>query len=201
MKIGIIGGTFDPIHYGHLLLGERFRQELNLDKVIFIPTGRSYHKMDTSVKPAHLRYEMVELAVKDNPYFMVSDIEIKREGNSYTCDTVRELKKIYKDDEIYFMIGTDVIFTIETWKEIDWLFKNTQFLLALRSGHHEEVINKQLFHLINDRGANIIMRDFELVNISSSAIRENVKNGKSIKYLVPIAVEEFIKTNKLYSPM
>ncbi len=198
MDIGIIGGTFDPIHYGHLLLGERFRQELKLDKIVFMPTGRSYHKMDNNVKSSEIRYEMIKLAIKDNPYFIVSDIEIKRGGNTYTCDTIKELQSKYKGVNFYFVIGTDILFTIETWKNVDWLFKNIKFLLAMRTGHDEKAIEEQLEHLRKDRGADIILRNFELVNISSSRIRENVKDGKSIKYLLPVEVEKFIFEKELY---
>lgn len=198
MEIGIIGGTFDPIHYGHLLLAERFRQELNLDKIVFIPTGRSYHKLDNKVVSAETRYMMTKLALQDNPYFDVSDIEIRRKGNTYTCDTIRELQSIYTEDNFYFVIGTDVLFTIETWKNIDWVFKNAKFLLASREGHDQKAIEEQLGYLKNNWGADIYMKNFDLVNISSSKIRENIGKGKSIKYLLPVAVEEFILKNNLY---
>ncbi len=198
MNIGIIGGTFDPVHYGHLLLAERFREELQLDDIIFVPTGKSYHKEENNVTEASLRYKMLELAIKDNPHFKISDVELKRTGNSYTCDTIRELKASYKDTQFYFMIGTDILFTIETWKNIDWVFESVKFLLALREGHDSYAIEQKLKYLVEDKGADITLKEFDLVNISSSKIREKVKKGKSIKYLLPLAVEECIVENKLY---
>lgn len=198
VKIGIMGGTFDPVHYGHLLLAERFREELNLNEIIFIPTGHSYHKETEEVSDSELRYRMLELSIKDNDAFKISDIEVKRNGNSYTCDTVRELKKIYADDEIYFLIGTDILFTIETWKEIDWLFQNITFLLALREGSEKEEIYEKLNYLKIERGADILLREFDMVNISSTKIRENVRKDRSIKYLLPIELEQFIKENGMY---
>ncbi len=199
MKIGIMGGTFDPVHYGHLLLAERFRVNLGLDKIVFIPTGMSYHKNTSQVTSSERRYEMLEMAIKDNPHFMLSDIEIKRSGNSYTCDTVKDLKEKYPDVDFYFLIGTDILFSIENWKNIDWLFKEIKFLLALREGHDSKLIEKQLKHLVENRGADIVLREFDLVNISSSKIREQVKNQKSIKYLLPLDVEEYILENNLYA--
>lgn len=198
MKIGIIGGTFDPVHYGHLLLAERFREELDLDKIIFIPTGTSYHKDTEEVSPSELRYRMLEMAISDNEKFAISDIEVKRNGNSYTCDTVRELKKRFQEDEFFFLIGTDILFTIEEWKEVDWLFQNIRFLLALREGFERENINEKLAYLTEERGADIMLREFDLVNISSTKIRENVKRNKSIKYLLPVQIENFIKENGIY---
>ncbi len=198
MKIGIIGGTFDPVHYGHLLLAERFRETLQLNDIIFVPTGKSYHKAEHNVTEANVRYQMLELAIKDNPHFKISNIELKRNGNSYTCDTIRELKAKHQNAAFYFMIGTDILFSIETWKNIDWVFQNIKFLLALREGHDSYAIEKQLKHLVEDKKADITLKEFDLVNISSSKIREKVQAGKSIKYLLPLAVEEYILEHGLY---
>ncbi len=198
MKLGIIGGTFDPVHFGHLLLAERFREKFELDKIIFIPTGTSYYKKNRAVSDAWTRYELLKLALRGNEKFFISDIEIKREGNTYTVDTIRELKRIYEDHEIYFMTGTDILFSIEEWKEIDWVFQNVKFLIALREGNDLEEIERKLSQLVNDHGADIDLEKFDLVNISSSMIREKVKEGKSIKYLLPREVEEYIIEKGLY---
>ncbi len=198
MKLGIIGGTFDPVHFGHLLLAERFREKFELDKIIFIPTGTSYYKKNRGVSDAWTRYESLKMALKDNEYFFISDIEIKREGNTYTVDTIRELKRIYNNHEIYFMTGTDILFSIEEWKEIDWVFQNVKFLIALREGNDLEEIERKLSQLINNHGANMVLEKFDLVNISSSMIREKVREDKSIKYLLPKEVEEYIREKGLY---
>lgn len=197
MKIGIIGGTFDPIHFGHLILAERIRLAQNLDRVIFLPTGNSVHKRYLKVSDSKDRFKMCQLAIEDNPYFEISDIEYKREGYTYTYDTILELEKIYPNDDIYFIIGSDILFSIGKWKNVDEVFKKIKFLLALRSDYDKN-IDEKISYFQDEKSAEIILKKIPLVDISSSEIRELVKNNKSIKYLVPKCIEDYIREKELY---
>ena len=134
-KYGIFGGSFDPIHYGHLMICEYIKEEMGLDKVIFIPTGNPPHK-DLGVS-AEDRYEMVRIAISPNPDFEISDIETTRVNLSYTVDTIRELKKIYKEEKLYFLIGLDSLFQLKTWKKIGDLSQEIEFVVALRPFERE----------------------------------------------------------------
>lgn len=143
MKIGILGGSFDPIHMGHLILGENVRDSLKLDKVIFIPTGINPFKGNRNTTSPTQRLEMIKFAIESNPHFTISTIEIEREGISYTIDTIKSLKGRYKEDDLYFIIGSDIIFQIEKWKDIQQLFKLCKFALVNRPGKElKEIDNK-----------------------------------------------------------
>ena len=130
VRIGILGGTFDPIHYGHLMIAKEAMAEYELSKVFLIPTGVSY--MKTGVTDSYFRYEMTKLAAEDIPGFVVSDVEIRREGNTYTCDTIQYYKEQYPDAKIYFIIGTDSLFSIEKWRNSQYIFENCTILCATR---------------------------------------------------------------------
>ena len=190
-RLGILGGTFDPIHSGHLILAEQLKEELKLQKVIFIPSANPPHKEDHPVSLAKDRLQMVKLAIRDNPDFLISDIELKRKGKSYTIDTLTQLKKLYKDSELFFLLGSDAIDELPTWKEPDKIFQKVKVAIALRPGcdrinPENRLVKKSLVIPING------------LNISSTQVRERVREGKSIRYLVPRGVEEFIRSKKLY---
>ena len=127
-KIGILGGTFNPIHNGHLLLAEQARCFYGLDQVLFIPSGCSYMKRQEEILPGEIRFQMVQLAIADNPYFCASDMEIVREGNSYTCETITRLHAQYPEDELYYIVGADTLFQMEFWKNPEQIF--TQCITA-----------------------------------------------------------------------
>ena len=131
-KIGILGGTFNPIHNGHLLLAEQARCFYGLDQVLFIPSGCSYMKRQEEILPGEIRFQMVQLAIADNPYFCVSDMEIVREGNSYTCETITRLHAQYPEDELYYIVGADTLFQMEFWKNPEQIF--TQCICADAAG-------------------------------------------------------------------
>ena len=190
-KIGILGGTFDPIHMGHLVLAEQVKEKLKLDQVIFIPCFSPPHKTRRKLSPAKDRFRMTQLALEDNPFFSVSDIELKRGGLSYTIDTVRQLKALYSDSEIYFLTGSDMLNEICTWKAPEEIYRLVKVVIATRPGF-DEFDPKDHF-----AKKSLIIR-ITGVDISSSQIREKVKKGQSIKYLVPFRVEEYIKKKKLY---
>jgi len=190
-KIGILGGTFDPIHLGHLVLAEQVKEKLKLDQVVFIPCFCPPHKTRRKLSPAKDRFCMTRLALEDNPFFSVSDIELKRRGPSYTVDTLRQLKDLYPDSKIYFLTGSDVLNEICTWKDPEQIYKLVKVVIAERPGFDE-------FDSENHFAKKSIIVKITGMDVSSSQIREKVKKWKSIKYLVPFKVEEYIKRKKLY---
>jgi nicotinate-nucleotide adenylyltransferase len=190
-KIGVLGGTFDPIHVGHLVLAEQVREKFQLERVIFIPCASPPHKTEQRLSPANDRFEMTKLALEGNLYFFVSDIELKREGLSYTVETLRELKELYKDSEIYFLTGSDVLNEITTWKDPEEIYKLAKIVIGIRPGFDK-------FDAENHFAKKSIIVDITGVDISSTQIREKVSKSESIKYLVPSKVEEYIKSRNLY---
>lgn len=185
-----MGGTFNPIHHGHLVAAEVAREEFSLEKVIFVPTCIPPHKDTTGIAPPMDRYEMVRLAIMGNPYFEPSDMEIKRGGRSYTQDTLKEFKAIYKNTEFYFITGADALRELHTWKNIDELPRLCKFIAVSRPGYslHIDERFKDTTYLL----------EIPALAISSSEIRTRIKNGRSVRYLVPEKVEEYIINNGLY---
>lgn len=197
-KIGIMGGTFDPIHIGHLVAAEAVRLEYALDKVIFIPAGNPPHKQTSKVTPAMHRFVMTVMATYSNPNFLVSAIEIERRGPSYTIDTVTALKEQYgQETQIYFITGVDAAQDLKTWHHIDKLLDMCDFVAAARPG-----CSSTLDSMINDFGLKGQQRIHRLatpeLEISSTDIRERIRQGKSIKYIVPESVENYILKEGLY---
>ena len=190
-KIGILGGTFDPIHIGHLVFAEQVREKLKLGQVIFIPCFSPPHKRGRKLSPARDRFYMIQLALDCNPFFKVSDMELKRKGVSYTVDTLKQLKSLYPDSKIYFLTGSDVLNEVHTWKDPEKIYKLAKMVIAKRPGFDE-------FDPGNHFAKKSIIVNITSVDISSSQIRERVKKGQSIKYLVPSKIEEYIKRKKLY---
>ncbi len=196
-KYGIFGGSFNPIHYGHLMICEYIKEEMGLDKVIFIPTGNPPHK-DLGVS-AEDRYEMVKLAISPNPDFEISDIETTRVNLSYTVDTIRELKKIYKEEKLYFLIGLDSLFQLKTWKKIDDLSQEIEFVVALRPGYiDKEEIDNEIDFLRENFGTRINLIKTPLYEISSTDLRDRIHEGKSLRYLIPKKVLDYIEESGFY---
>ena len=187
MKIGILGGTFNPIHYGHLILGEQVAGKLKLDRVIFVPAFMPPHKSDKGIVAPEHRLKMLELAVVGNPHFTVSDIEIRRRGKSYTVDTLREIKKKYPKAALFFICGSDLVSEIPTWKNVGEIYKMARFILAKRPG-----FGKRL------SGRSFLKIHVAQVDISSSSIRSLVSRGSSIRYLTPDSVAQYIEKHNLY---
>ena len=196
-KYGIFGGSFNPIHYGHLMICEYIKEEMGLDKVIFIPTGNPPHKeLELSAKD---RYEMVRLAISPNPDFEISDIETTRVKKSYTVDTIRELKKIYKEEKLYFLIGLDSLFQLKTWMKIGDLSQEIEFVVALRPGYlDKEEINKEIDFLRENFGTKINLIKTPLYEISSTDLRDRIREGKSLRYLIPKKVLDYIEESGFY---
>ena len=187
MKIGILGGTFNPVHIGHLILAEEAREKLGLDKIIFVPTYLPPHKDNADIASAAHRHKMIKLALKTNKYFSVSGIEIKKHGLSYTIDTLREFKKIYPQDELYFISGSDLLKYLDEWKDLNEIIKMVKFIVATRPGYPLEKIPSYISTV-----------DIRAVDISAFEIRNCIKENKSFRYLVPEAIFNYINKNKLY---
>ena len=197
-RVGILGGTFDPIHVGHLMTAEAVRDEYHLDKVIFIPAAVPPHKQNQDVTEAMHRYVMTVLATCSNPNFEVSDIEMNRPGPSYTIDTIRELlERFGEDTEFYFITGADAIQEIHTWDRIEELLEMCHFIGASRQGCLPDV--NQIKTSFGELGKRKIHRlETPELEISSTDIRNRIKKGYSIKYIVPTAVEQYIYKQGLY---
>ncbi len=197
-KLAIMGGTLDPIHYGHLVAAEGARSEFKLDKVIFVPSGNPPHKVDVTVTDAEHRFSMTQLAIASNPNFEISRLEIDRQGLSYAVDTVREFRRGYGPKaEIYFITGADAILEILTWKKVEALMSSCYFIAATRPGYCLDELKKKLVAK-EDFLSRIFFLEVPALAISSTDIRNRVAMGKSIKYLVPESVEQYIVKNKLY---
>lgn len=197
-KIGILGGTFNPIHMGHLLMAEKAREAADLDIVILMPSGISYLKTHLGVLSGPKRLEMVDLAIQDNPHFISSDIEIMRQGNTYTYETLLYFKEQYPDSEVYFIVGADSLFSMEKWMNPDIIFNNCTILAAGRNQTTmSQMLEKKAF-LEEMYHAKIQLLEFGQIEISSSMIRENIKNHKSIRYMLPEPVRKYIMEHQLY---
>lgn len=197
-RVGIMGGTFDPIHIGHLVTAEAVRIEYKLDKVIFVPAGNPPHKQEAFVTPALHRYIMTVMAVYSNPHFAVSAIEMERLGLSYTIDTVMGLISQYGEQtDFYFITGADAISELPTWSRIDELLGLCHFVAAARPGCLSMIDDVIKYFGIRGRQRIHRLATPEL-EISSTDIRDRVKKGRSIKYIVPEAVESYIWKEGLY---
>lgn len=185
-RIGILGGTFNPIHTGHLLLAEGAKEKLGLDYILFIPCYLPPHKKPLKLVPARHRLAMVRLAVRGNPSFKISTIELKRGGKSYSVDTLQELHRLYKGNaNFFFIIGSDSLSGLCTWKSIDKLMKLCKLVAVTRPGYR-----------MRYPGVKIV--DLPTLPVSSTDIRQLVRQGESIRYLVPDAVRKYILRNGLY---
>jgi len=196
--LGIFGGSFNPIHVGHLILAEYIREEFKLRKIIFIPTGNPPHKNVSDLEKACFRFDMVKIAVGNNPFFEVSDIEIKREGISYTSDTLKEIRGKYPDEELFFICGSDSLVQLSSWHEPESIFRLAAIIAAGRAGIPDKELEGVIAEFKNRYNARIYLSEAPHIGISSSEIRNRIKNGFSVRYMVPDAVAEYIAKNRLY---
>jgi nicotinate-nucleotide adenylyltransferase len=198
MRVGILGGTFDPVHLGHLIIAEESRVQLRLDQVIFTPAGQPWLKSRQPVSRAHHRLRMVELAVASNPFFKVLSSEIDRAGPTYTVDTLAELQKaLGPDARLYFIVGMDVVEQFHRWKEPEKLLELCNLVVVSRPGHQSVDISR-LVGQYPQAGERLILLMVPRIEISSTEIRRRVSEGISIRYLVPELVEEYILEHQLY---
>lgn len=198
IRVGIMGGTFDPVHLAHLVIAEAAREAFFLDLVLFIPAANPPHKQERKVADAYHRLMMTQLATCDNPAFHVSKQELERTGPSYSLLTIRELRKRFgKEAELYFITGSDTINELHTWYHVQELLQQCHFVGTTRPGApvNEAEIIRQFGTMAEQR---IHYLAVPQMDVSSTAIRQRIRAGKSIRYLVPQAVEEYIRKEGLY---
>ncbi len=209
-RVGLFGGTFNPIHLGHLRGAEEIRESLQLEEVIFIPAALPPHKEREGMIDALVRLEMARLAARSNPFFSVSDTELKRKGKSYSIDTIRHFKGV-RQASFFFIVGEDAFLEIETWREFKNVFSLCHFVVMTRPGSKNErgpelpgslspffrydPVEGTWVHLSGNR---LFLREITSLDISSTRIRGRVARGESIKYLVPAEVEAYIQERNLY---
>ena len=196
-KIGIMGGTFDPIHLGHLVVANEVLNMYKLDEIIFIPAGIPPHKIGISASSWD-RYLMVTMATMSNDKFKVSDIEIKNPGKSYTLNTLRELTNLYADTEFYFITGTDAVIDLPNWHEPEEILSLCKFIAVSRPGISKEKVEKKIIEIKNKFNGDIELLQVPMLQISSTDIRDRFKRGIPAKYMLPESVEQYIIKNHLY---
>jgi nicotinate-nucleotide adenylyltransferase len=195
VRLGLLGGTFDPIHYAHLLIAEEARVEHRLDRVLFIPNGEPSHKTPEAVTAANHRYEMVRLATASNPAFECSRIEMDRPGKSYTVDTLHAIKAQFPGADLFFITGMDTIAEIPTWHKPEEIAGLCTFLAAERPGYDLDAILPTLPSYLSGK---VLPIPGVLLDISATELRERVREGRTIRYLTPDAVVEYIAEHNLY---
>jgi nicotinate-nucleotide adenylyltransferase len=194
-KIGVMGGTFDPIHYGHLFAAAEARSAIGLDRVIFVPSGSPPHKNYGSMASPEDRYAMTKLAISGNPKFEISSIETGREGSSYTVDTLREFALIYPGSEFFLITGLDAALDITNWHRYPDILSLCSVVVIARSGYIRDKI-KELDAVIKE---SLIILDTKTIDISATDIRNRLRAGARIRYMTPDAVCQYIEKKKLYS--
>lgn len=214
VRVGLFGGTFNPVHWGHLRAAEEIRERFNLEQVIFIPTHISPHKESEVLVDPHHRLTMLNLALNGNPYFVVSDIELKRPGKSYSIETINHFTQTaHGQCTPFFIVGADAFLEISTWKQYQDLFSLCNFIVMTRPGYEIKESHQLIPHQVKSQFAycpdeqrfvhssqfSIYLAEITALAISSQAIRAQVHNRRSITYLLPRAVESYIAEHALYS--
>ena len=197
-RVGIMGGTFNPIHLGHLIIAEAAYEAYNLDEVLFVPSGVSYMKDQSEILDAKKRVHMTGLAIEDNPHFALSTIEIDRDGNSYSYETLETLRKQNPNTEYFFLVGSDTLFALETWKHPEILLPSCTILVAVRDGVPMEKMQEHAKYLEEKFGGSIQLLTTPNIEISATDIRNRLSKNRNVKYFVPDAVLDFINKYDLY---
>lgn len=196
MNVGVLGGTFDPIHIGHLVIAEEARIKLGLREVLFVPAGQPWLKRDRDITPAVRRVEMVRRAIADNPHFKLCTLEVERPGPSYTVDTLTMLQKqLGSEANVFFILGRDTLDELPLWKEPQKLVQLCRLVVPPRLGSRDL---KHLEKAIPGLMDKVIQLDMPVIGISSSEIRQRISQGLPIRYLVPPEVEKYITEHKVY---
>lgn len=196
-KKGIFGGTFDPIHNGHLYIAQEAVSAFDLDEIIFVPTGNPPHKTHRDITDANIRYELVKMAIRDYDKFSISDYEIRKNGYSYTYETLDYFKSL-EDSELYFITGADCLMDIYKWKNVDKILSKCKFVVFNRPGYSKEEILVQKDKVEKFFNKDIIFLDLLNLEISSSYLREKIKSGINVEFFLPPSVYNTIKELKVY---
>jgi len=213
-KIGIFGGTFNPVHYGHLRAAEEVREKLHFEKVLFIPSRNPPLKMD-DLAPAEERYEMTRLSIEANPFFEISPIECEKQGKSYTVETLAALRELYPDKALYLIVGIDSFLDIPAWRQPERVLELTHFVVLSRPGFSFSSISsliptniailsemdgarREVYKTNLKNGREVVLLNVTPLPISATTVRRLVRHGKSIKYLLPDKIESYIISHSLY---
>jgi len=197
-KIGIMGGTFNPIHFGHLFLAEKAFEQIGLDQILFMPSKNPPHKAKPDSVTDQQRVDMITLAIQDNPHFVLSPMELYRDGMTYTADTLDILKKENMDTQYYFIVGADSLFMMQSWMNPETIFELCTVVAASRDHVQTEKMKEQIVLLENLYHANILLIEMPTIQISSAVIRERIATEKTVRYYIPESVHVYIKENQLY---
>ncbi|MBQ7358715.1 MAG: nicotinate-nucleotide adenylyltransferase [Lachnospiraceae bacterium] len=200
-RIGILGGTFNPIHNGHISLAQTALKELDLDTIWFMPSGQTNLKKEMFILPAKARSTLIELAIEKFDSFKLSTIEIERSGITYTFETLLQLEEMFPEDSFFFILGADCLFSIEKWKEPTIIMDKTTLVSAVRGEDDISSLKRQADYLRQKYNAQIHLLNFPAITVSSTEIRSKIANNESVKGLIPIEVEEYIKEHFLYKGM
>lgn len=192
-RIGVMGGTFDPIHHGHLVAASEVADRFHLDEVIFVPTGQPWQKEGKTISPAEDRYLMTVIATAANPRFSVSRVDIDRDGPTYTIDTLRDLRELYPDEALYFITGADALSSIMSWHDWEEMFQLAEFVGVTRPGYE---LREDM--LPADIQARVHLVEIPAMAISSTDCRTRAAEGRPVWYLVPDGVVQYISKNSLY---
>lgn len=198
VKKAIFGGTFDPIHIGHVHIAYEALYNLHLDKILFMPAGNPPHKLNKKITDAEIRYELVKKAIEKESNFEISDYEINKKENSYTYETVELFSKLEPSIEWYFLIGVDSLMDLASWRNVDRILKSCKLVVYNRAGFTVEEVLKQKQNIEQKFHGEIIFLNMPIIDISSTDIRNNIKKGRNVKYLLPGGVGEIIDKFQLY---
>ena len=197
-RYGMMGGTFNPVHLAHLYIAYEAKEELNLDKIIFMVAGNPPHKKESKIIDSKYRYNMVQKAIEGYEGFEISDYEIKKNGYSYTYETLQYLKKQDDNVEVFFIAGADSLMAIEKWRNTDLVLNNCTFVAFNRGEYNKSILEEQKYKLEKKYDAKIVILNVTDIDISSSMIRERIANGKRVDFFLPEEVMKYISENKLY---
>lgn len=198
-KIGLMGGTFNPVHNGHLILAKQAYLQAHLDEVWFLPSKCPPHKEIANRVSGHHRYQMLELAIRGYEYFRLSDLELLRKGMTYTCQTLTYLNSLPSDNQFYFIMGADSLFQMETWREPSIILQNAVILAACRDDYDKNLVSGQIAHLKGKYDhCQIELISYPRIRISSSKIRKCIKEHQDVSEMIPEAVNCYIKEHGLY---
>ena len=214
MRLGLFGGTFNPVHWGHLRSAEEIREMCQLEQVIFIPTNISPHKKSGEIVSANHRLKMLNLAVERNPHFLTSDVELKRLGKSYSIETIGHFKQAFGEDTtLFFIMGMDAFLEIDSWRNYNELFSLCNFIVMTRPQYETKDLDRVIpaqrikdfvyypdeMKFVHNSQFSIYIKEITPLDISSNAIRTFIKSGRSIQYLLPEEVEKYVKEHRLYA--